>query len=61
MSGISANVQKHVEVVKELTLEIRKLRQLMAGKNVLDCQQSAKPATLTNVQVNNTMHIINLL
>jgi hypothetical protein len=61
MSGKLVNVHKHVEVVKELTLEIRKLRQLMAGKNVLDCQQSAKPATLTNVQVNNTMHIINLL
>jgi hypothetical protein len=46
MSGISANVQKHVEVVKELTQEIRKLKQIMVAKTVLDLQPLARAVTL---------------
>ena len=49
------NVQKHVEVAKDLIQEIKMWKQLMEGKNVMGLQLSLKAATKTNVQVNNTV------
>ena len=51
MSGILVIVQKHVEVEKEVTQEIRKWKHLMVVKSVLDFHPLPKAVTLKNVQV----------